>query len=86
MRLAINELAQYVVNPSIGYSYKLDDENEIINAYSADLNTYFDEQQTAFIMGTRSLDEWDDYVATVKSMGIDQMIAVNQAAVDRAAQ
>lgn len=86
VRAAIDEFAQYVVNPSIGYSYKNDDENEIINAYSADLNTYFDEQQTAFIMGTRSLDEWDDYVATVKSMGVDEMIAVNQAAVDRAAE
>ena len=83
---AIEDFSQYVVNPTIGYSYKNDDENEIINAYSADLNTYFSEQQTAFIMGTRSLDEWDDYVATVKSMGVDEMIAVNQAAVDRAAE
>ena len=83
---AINEFAQYVWNPSIGYSYKNDDENEIINAYSADLNTYFSEQQTAFIMGTRSLDEWDDYVATIKAMGVDDMVAVNQAAIDRAAE
>lgn len=83
VRAAIDKMAPFVVNPSIGYTYYLDDENEIINAYAADLSTYFTENDTAFIMGTRSLDEWDEYVETVKSMGVDELIAVYQAGEDR---
>lgn len=83
VRAAIDEMASTVKNPSIGYTYLNEDENEIVNAYSADLNTYFEEQMTGFIMGTRSLDEWDAYVSTVEAMGIEEMIAVKQAAYDR---
>ena len=85
VRAAIDEMSAYVKNPSLGYSYMNDDENEIVNAYSADLETYFTEQMTAFIMGTRSLDEWDAYVSAVKAMGVDELIAVKQAVADRSA-
>lgn len=78
------KLSDYVVNPSVTFSFKFPEENEVINTYSADLKTYFDENMAAFIMGTRSLDEWDDYVASVKAMGVDDVIAVHQASVDRA--
>lgn len=84
VRTAISTLSECVKNPSIGYTYYQDAENEIINAYASDLSTYFDENQTAFIMGTRSFDEWDAYVETVKSMQVDELIAVYQAAADRA--
>ena len=40
---------------------------------------------TGFIMGTRSLDEWDSYVSAVKAMGVDELLAVKQAVADRAA-
>lgn len=85
VRAAIDEMSAYVKNPSLGYSYMNDDENEIVNAYSADLETYFTEQMTAFIMGTRSLDEWDAYVSSVKAMGVDELVAVKQAVADRSA-
>ena len=77
-------LSNYVVNPSITFSFKSEAENEVINTYAADLKTYFDENMSAFIMGTRSLDEWDSYVDAVKAMGVDEVIAVYQASVDRA--
>ena len=80
------DLAPYVYNPTIPFYYKLEEENEIINAYKADLDTYFSENLVAFVMGTRSLDEWDAYVSTVESMGLSELVSVYQAAADRAAQ
>ena len=80
------DLAPYVYNPTLPFYYKLEEENEIINAYRADLDTYFSENLVAFVMGTRSLDEWDAYVSTVESMGLSELVSVYQAAADRAAQ
>ena len=80
------DLAPYVYNPTFPFYYKLEEENEIINAYRADLDTYFSENLVAFVMGTRSLDEWDAYVSTVESMGLSELVSVYQAAADRAAQ
>lgn len=77
-------LSDYVVNPSVTFAFRSEAENEVINAYAADLSTYFSENLSAFIMGTRSLDEWDAYVENVKAMGIDQLLAVYQAFADRA--
>ena len=36
-----------------------------------------------FIFGDRSLDEWDDFVATLKSMGLEECQKVQQAAYER---
>ena len=77
-------LSDYVVNPSVTFSFKFPEENEVVNTYAADLKTYFDENLSAFIMGTRSLDEWDSYVDAVKAMGVDELLAVYQASADRA--
>ena len=84
VRAMAKTLSDYVVNPSVTFSFKFPDENEVINTYAADLKTYFDENLAAFIMGTRSLDEWDSYVDAVKSMGVDELLAVYQASADRA--
>lgn len=77
-------LSDYVVNPSVTFSFKFPEENEVVNTYAADLKTYFDENLSAFIMGTRSLDEWDSYVDAVKAMGVEELLAVYQASADRA--
>ncbi len=47
-----------------------------------DLTTYVNEQTDAFVRGKRSLDEFDDYLAELKSMGVDRLIEIMQAAVD----
>ncbi|MEF2245987.1 MULTISPECIES: extracellular solute-binding protein [unclassified Paenibacillus] len=48
-----------------------------------DVKTYRDEMTTKFIMGAESLDNFDKYVATMKSMGIEEAIKARQAALDR---
>ena len=51
--------------------------------YLFDINTYVHEQAAAFIMGNSSFDTWDDYVATLHNMGLDQLTAIEQGAYDR---
>ena len=42
------------------------------------------EQRTKFITGEADVEaEWDNYIATLKSLGMEEMISIQQAAVDR---
>jgi hypothetical protein len=34
-------------------------------------------------MGTRSLNNWNSYIADLKRLGLDELIAINQAQYDR---
>lgn len=52
-------------------------------AIAGDIYTYCNECILKFIFGGMDLDQWDTYVANVKNMGIDQLLAVKQAAYDR---
>ncbi len=60
-----------------------DAEGQEFSTKMADILTYVAENTTKFIRGERSLDEWDAFVETVKGMGIDDAIALEQAALDR---
>ena len=60
-----------------------DDELDIINEKYTEIETYMNETIDKFIMGTESLDKFDDYVAQVESMGLADVLAVYQAAYDR---
>ena len=59
------------------------DENDIISDIWLDIDTYVQESTTAFILGRKSIDEFDDYVQTLKNMGIDKVIATRQSAYER---
>lgn len=48
-----------------------------------DINTLISESVVPFIIGTKSLDEFDDFVNMVKSLRIDDAIAIQQAALNR---
>lgn len=43
---------------------------------------YINENATLFILGDRSMDEWDDYLAELQAMGADEYVALAQAAYD----
>lgn len=49
----------------------------------SEVNTYLQEMINKFVMGQEPLDKFDDYVKTIKSMGIDDAIKAQQAAYDR---
>jgi len=49
----------------------------------SDVSSYCNENMVKFILGTKSLDEFDDYMATLKSMGIEDAIKIQQDAYNR---
>lgn len=59
--------------------FMTEEQAEIISMYATDLTTYFSENLTAFITGSRSLDTWDEYVAGAKNLNVDEVLAVYQA-------
>lgn len=49
---------------------------------SADISTYIDEMRMNFINGKESLDNFDIYLSTLKEMGIERLIEINQLSYD----
>ncbi|MDR3174061.1 MAG: hypothetical protein LBU19_07415 [Treponema sp.] len=48
-----------------------------------DLSTYCSELMTGLIMGDKSLADWDKYIADLKRLGLDELMAIYQARLDR---
>lgn len=61
------------------------EEAEIYGRLSADLYTLASEKIAQFVSGNIGFDQWDSFVATLKSQGIEDCIAIVQAAYDRLA-
>lgn len=49
----------------------------------SDLSTYMEENLLSFVTGSKSLSEYDEFVDTVKSMNMERVIELKQAALDR---
>ncbi len=48
-----------------------------------DINTYYQEMFNKFVMGVEPLSNFDKFVETIKKMGIEEVIKLKQAALDR---
>lgn len=74
------DLLPFAAVPKLFYT-----EEEAINLgrYATDVLAYIKENTVKFITGERSLDEWDDYVNTIKGMNLDRYLEIYQAAFDR---
>jgi putative aldouronate transport system substrate-binding protein len=59
------------------------EENDRMIALGNDIHTYVNEMQTQFITGKAPFTKWDEYVATIKKMGLDEYMKINKAAYDR---
>ena len=68
---------------SIGTTSLNTDESDEVNKYYGDIKTYIEEKVLAYITGTESLDSFDGFVADIKAMGIDEVIAQYQEAYQR---
>lgn len=77
-----NEMEKYIrpTMPALSYT---EDERDVINNMYSEIQTYKDEMVNKFIMGKESLDKFDEFVETIKSMGIDEVLKAEQAAYDR---
>lgn len=67
-----NESLKYKV-PSLTFS---DADAKTVRSIMADINTYVSEMSAKFMTGEASLDQFDDYIATVKGMGIEDVLAI----------
>jgi putative aldouronate transport system substrate-binding protein len=59
-----------------------DEQQEIIDQYRTDPNTYFAENAPLFFTGDRPLSEWDSYVQSLMDMGLAKVIEVYQEGYD----
>ncbi|MDR1641436.1 MAG: extracellular solute-binding protein [Clostridiales bacterium] len=59
------------------------DEGKEYARIMGDITTYVDETSVKFILGAEPLSNFDKFVETIKSMGIDDALALQQAALDR---
>lgn len=60
-----------------------DDEQEVIKALENDILTYTEQMEAKFVVGEASMDKWDEFINTLKKMGIEDLIKVRQSAYDR---
>lgn len=49
----------------------------------SEMDTYVSENQVLFITGQKSFDEWDDFISTLKGLGVDRAVELQQGALDR---
>ena len=66
--------------PPISYSAE---ETEEISIITTEINTYVEENLSKFVTGSRPMDEYDDFVNTLKTMGVERYIELTQNAYDR---
>ncbi len=70
--------AQYV--PTLAFTTE---EQEELDLIQSTIFSYVKEMEAKFIIGAEDLSQWDAYVATLQSMGIDRMMTIYQSAYDR---
>ena len=58
--------------------YYTDEDIDVIETYTSDIQTYTNENYLKFITGDRDLSEFDEYVATLEGMGLNEVIAIYQ--------
>ena len=63
--------------------YQLEeDEQQRLGEIMTPVNTYIDEMTLKFITGAEPLDNFDNFRATIKSMGIDEALQLKQDGLD----
>lgn len=65
------------------YALPTPEEAETMATYTTDLETYSRELAANLSLGRASLDDWDTYITELKDLGLDEIIAVRQAQLDR---
>ena len=59
------------------------DEGRRYSTIMSEVETYVEEKFIKFVMGIEPLDKFDEFVAQVESMNIEEAINIQQAALDR---
>ena len=60
------------------------DETEEMNTYISEIEKYMKQCRSEFILGTMDIDtQWDEFINKLNALGLDKVLAVKQAALDR---
>ena len=59
------------------------EESDIYSGLIGDIATATSENVSKFVLGARPMDEWDSFLDDLRSMGVDECIALKQQAYDR---
>ncbi len=65
----------YNVPNYVSTSMTLEEQLEY-NSYATDMQTYYEQVILQLITGTMSFDEWDSFVETLHTMGLDRMVEI----------
>lgn len=66
--------------PTLTYTKE---ENDQLKAFGADIEKYVGEMTDKFISGDEPLSKWDDYVAEIEKMGLDDYLKIKEDALER---
>ena len=81
--IALYDEGDYLIDQFLGVSMN-SDEQAVYDKYWSSLLTYMLERQQAWILGTGDVEaDWDDYVATLNKMGLQDVLTAMQAAYNR---
>ncbi|WP_199613831.1 extracellular solute-binding protein [Paenibacillus alkalitolerans] len=58
-------------------------DRDVLNSKFAEITTYKDEMVNKFVMGAEPIDNFDVYVKNIESMGLAEVLMIQQAAYDR---
>lgn len=82
--LSILNYKPYFVNMNNNYLAIPDDQQlETKTKILTNLNTYSAELATKLALGQKSLDDWDQYIAELKKLGLDQLLEIDQQLLNR---
>lgn len=82
MEAGRRELTAVDVFPTLVYTA---DESNRLNTLKTDITMYVEQACGQFITGELDIEEnWDTYISTLESIGLDEIVAIEQAAYDRA--
>ncbi|WP_066195641.1 MULTISPECIES: extracellular solute-binding protein [Gracilibacillus] len=83
---ANEELVPYAETP-YPQVYLTIDEQQRVNALKTEIDSYVEQMEAKFITGSESIEgAWDQYVETLNSLGIEELVEIHQAAYDRWAE
>ncbi len=69
-------------NPANWISFT-DEEQKVLEEKGTELLMYSQEMISKFLLGKEPLSKWDEYVSTIDEMGVDELLAVYEAAYNR---
>ncbi len=69
-------------NPAMWVAFN-DAEQKVIDEYYSALSTYTQEMLTKFMLNQEPMSKYDEFVSTLKTMGVDEVVAAYASAYDR---